>query len=105
VHLGIDETLPGVKVSGRANQMSSESTGFENLAIFMETRSMQWHERRHRLAQKFLNRFVRQNKAEHYKIPSVGHIIPVDLSPAARAIYLELEAHLKSLEMKNNNVK
>lgn len=104
VHLGVDETIPGTKLGGRGRRaFGRESTGLESLSVYLETRSMQWHEHRHEIAQRFLDRFVRQNKAEHDEIPCVEHRITVDLPAAERAIYLELETHLKSLEMNNRN--
>ena len=62
-------------------------------------RSVYWHERRHLHAQKFLDKFVRQNIAEIDEIPYEEHEVYIELPPAERAIYLELETHLKSLEM------
>lgn len=102
VHLGIDEVLPGVKLSKRL-LADKESTGLESLSHFLESRSVQWHERRHLLAQQFLNRFVRQNIAEIDEIPFEEHEVVIELPPAERAIYLELETHLKSLEMNSKN--
>lgn len=64
---------------------------------------LKWHERRHRIGQDFLNRFVRQNIAEIDEIPFEEHECVVDLPPAERAIYLELETHLNSLEMNSKN--
>jgi len=93
--------LPGTKLTAR--QGAKEATGLENLSLYLESRSMQWHERRHAVAQSFLDRFVRQNIAEHDEIPSKEHEIFVHLPPAERAIYLELETHLESLEMNNKN--
>lgn len=103
VHLGVDETLPGTKISKRGPTSTGDNTGLENLSLFLEIRSIQWHERRHVLAQKFLDRFVRQNQAEHDEIPWKEYQITVDLPPVERAIYLELETHLKSLDMNTKN--
>jgi SNF2 family DNA or RNA helicase len=98
IHLGVDESLPGARK--RANE---EKTGLEALANFLELRTMQWHERRHSLAQKFLDRFVRQNIAEIDEIPYEEHLEFIELPPAERAIYLELETHLRSLDMKSKS--
>ena len=65
----------------------------------MENRSESWHARRRDLAQAFVNRFVRQNVAEIDEIPFVEHVRKVDLPSAERAVYLELEHHLRALEM------
>lgn len=97
IHLGIDDQLPGkVERRGRRTNDLAESEKFSNL---LEVRSMQWHERRHRVAQRFLDRFVRQNIAEIDEIRSETRQVVVDLPPAERAIYLELETYLKSLDM------
>lgn len=94
--------MPGVKLSKRL-LVEKETTGLESLSHYLESRSIQWHERRHSLAQSFLNRFVRQNIAEIDEIPFQEHEVVLDLPPAERAIYLELETHLKSLEMNSKN--
>lgn len=118
-HLGIDEKVPkrGKKGSGLV-----DATGLENLSMYLEVRSLQWHERRHKVAQAFLDRFVRQNVAEIDEIPFEEREMSLQLPPAERAvgdfalseegvsreltershqIYLELETYLKSLEMNN----
>jgi hypothetical protein len=38
IHLGVDEDLPGTKLSKKS---SSDNTGLESLSRFMESRSMQ----------------------------------------------------------------
>jgi hypothetical protein len=85
IHLGVEEQLPGVKLSmplGGARNF----TGVENMSQYMEIRSLQWHERRHELAQSFLDRFVRQNVAEIDEIPYEEHDICLHLPPAERAV-------------------
>ena len=64
---------------------------------------MQWHERRHRLGQVFLDRFVRQNIAEIDEIAFEEHKVYIDLPAVERAIYLELETVLESLDNKIAN--
>ena len=103
LHLGVDETLPGVKLGPGRGQRAQENTGLENLSQFLEVRSMQWHERRHKMAQSFMDRFVRQNVAEINEIPWEEPVYRLELPPAERAIYLELETHLKSLDMNSKN--
>jgi SNF2-related domain len=98
VHLGVDEVLPGVKLN-KKYLTDNENTGLESLSHYLESRSLHWHLRRHDLAQAFLNRFVRQNVAEIDEIPFEEHMCSVKLPPVERAIYMELETHLKSLEM------
>lgn len=55
------------------------------------------------LGQGFLDRFVRQNIAEIDEIPFEEHECVVELPPAERAIYLELETHLTSVEMNSKS--
>jgi SNF2 family DNA or RNA helicase len=98
IHLGVEESLPGARKRGK-----EEKTGLEALSNFLELRTMQWHERRHSLAQKFLDRFVRQNIAEIDEIPYEEHLEFIELPPAERAIYLELDTHLRSLDMKSKS--
>ena len=98
----MNEPLPSEKVTKRYLD-SRENTGVESLSQFMDRKSMQWHERRHGLAQTFLDRFVRQNIAEIDEIPYEEHDIVLELPPVERAIYLELETHLQSLDMNNKN--
>ncbi|KAL3913212.1 MAG: hypothetical protein SGILL_006580, partial [Bacillariaceae sp.] len=113
VHLGVEENLPGTK-----HLTDTESTGLESLQNLLESRSMQWHMRRHALAQNFLDRMVRQNIAETDEIPYLTslprpflyvysqfeeHDCLVALPPAERAVYLELEAHLNSLDMNSKS--
>jgi SNF2-related domain len=100
VHLGIDEVLPGSKVT-----KSSESTAAEDMSQFLEVKSLQWHERRHKKAQDFLDRFVRQNIAEIDEIPGEEIKIQIDLNAVERIIYLELETFLRSLEMNAQTAK
>lgn len=101
IHLGIDELLPSVKLSKKYLK-DKESTGFEGMSYYLESRSLQWHTRRHDLGQKFLDRFVRQNIAEIDEIPFEEHQCKISLPPAERAIYMELEAHLESLDMNHS---
>ena len=101
VHLGVEEILPGLKLT--KSRLGTESTSLENMALYFETRSLQWHERRHRLAQKFLDRFLRQNIAEIDEIKYEESLQCLQLPPIEQAIYLELETHLKSLDMCSGN--
>lgn len=102
IHLGVDEALPGTKLG---KDRASDKTGAECMSQFLEARSTQWHQRRHEKAQEFLDRFVRQNVAEIDEIPGEEKEIIVELPPAERAIYLELETHLQSLEMNAQTAK
>jgi hypothetical protein len=117
VHLGVyDAALPGTKLKRR----SIEESGLEKLSSFLEQRSLQWHECRHEVAQGFLDQFLRQNIAEideikceekvsvalgvfvlvqnHLSTFTLFQVQRIELPSVERAIYLELETYLKSLE-------
>lgn len=102
IHLGIEEVLPGTKPTKRGSA-NRERTGLESMSHYLELRSVQWHERRHIQAQRFMDCFVRQNIAEIDEIPYTEKEATVQLPAAERAIYLELETHLRSLEMNNKS--
>lgn len=62
-------------------------------------RTAAWHKRRDEVAQSFLDKFVRQNVAEIDEIPCEISIDVIGLPAPERAIYLELEHHIMSLDM------
>ncbi|KAI9342379.1 helicase-like transcription factor HLTF/DNA helicase RAD5, DEAD-box superfamily [Obelidium mucronatum] len=97
VHLGVDDEsdFSGVK----AKRRKREATSVEQFHAFREIHTHEWHARRHGIAQGFLNQFVRQNIAEIDEIFAEEVLIRVELPPAERAIYLELEHHLQALDM------
>eukprot|EP00939_MAST-03C_sp_MAST-3C-sp1_P004796 g4796.t1 len=98
VNLGID-----LAVSEKKN--SSQSSASELFHSYREMRSGHWHAWRQGVAQCWLDRFVRQNIAEIDEIKAEEHAIVVDAPPAERAIYLELEHHLKAMEMRKGRKK
>ncbi|KAF8759594.1 C-5 cytosine-specific DNA methylase [Rhizoctonia solani] len=94
LHLGIDDDSIGTSAlvkKRRRNKLSFHS--------FRDVRSLEWHIRRHHVAQSFLDQFVRQNVAEIDEIPSKEHIEYITLPAAERAIYLELKHHLLAIDM------
>ena len=108
IHLGVEDSgaKSGGKGSGARNKAAEkDKTSTEKFSDMLDIKSTQWHTRRHSLSQTFLDRFVRQNIAEIDEIPQEEHINLVTLPPAERAIYLELETHLKSLEMNSQKAK
>jgi hypothetical protein len=60
--------------------------------------STAWHQRRDNVAQTFLERFARCNQAEIDAIPLEEHLKAVVLTPAERAIYIELEHHIQNAD-------
>ncbi|KAI9454431.1 hypothetical protein F5148DRAFT_1326581 [Russula earlei] len=97
LHLGIDDDNEGKSIEVKKRRR--EQTAVEKFHSFRETHSLDWHAHRHELGQKFLDRFVRQNIAEIDEIPWEEKIERILLPAAERAIYLELEHHLRALDM------
>ncbi|KDQ61535.1 hypothetical protein JAAARDRAFT_30985 [Jaapia argillacea MUCL 33604] len=97
LHLGVDDDAEGQ--SALIRKRRRDQTAVEKFHSFREVHSMDWHAHRHGVGQAFLDRFVRQNIAEIDEIPSSEKIEKIDLPAAERAIYLELEHHLRALDM------
>ncbi|KAF8574267.1 hypothetical protein K439DRAFT_1665489 [Ramaria rubella] len=97
IHLGIDDDGEGQ--SAQVKKRRREQTEVEKFHSFREVRSLGWHAHRHQVGQGFLDQFVRQNKPEIDEIPVTEHIESVILPAAERAIYLELDHHLRALDM------
>ncbi|GLB41686.1 putative C-5 cytosine-specific DNA methylase [Lyophyllum shimeji] len=97
LHLGIDDDLEGQ--SAEIKKRRREQTAVERFHSFREVHSLEWHAHRCELGQRFLDRFVRQNIAEIDEIPWTEKIEKIVLPAAERAIYLELEHHLRALDM------
>ncbi|KZT11359.1 uncharacterized protein LAESUDRAFT_642051 [Laetiporus sulphureus 93-53] len=97
LHLGVDDDGEGQSV--QVKKRRKEETAVEKFHSFREVHSLEWHAHRHQIGQAFLDQFVRQNIAEIDEILSSEGIRKVDLPAAERAIYLELEHHLRALDM------
>ncbi|KAF8216612.1 hypothetical protein K438DRAFT_1658017 [Mycena galopus ATCC 62051] len=97
LHLGVDDDGEGQSVEVKKRRR--EQTDAEKFHSFREVHSLEWHAHRHELGQVFLDRFVRQNVPEIDEIPFTKTIVPITLPAAERAIYLELEHHLRALDM------
>ena len=69
----------------------AEITKAETFQFFKEKPTQHWHANRHGVAQGFLDRFVRQIIAEIDEIRSEEIPVDIQLRPAERAIYLELD--------------
>ena len=67
VHLGVDEAA--VSDSKQFKQLQRDMTASERFQARMEVRTAAWHSRRHRLAQQFLDRFMRQNIVSWFSLP------------------------------------
>ncbi|KAF2195509.1 hypothetical protein K469DRAFT_649543 [Zopfia rhizophila CBS 207.26] len=102
--LGRDVLGDGLITKQLEKRLIADQTKVENFLSRTEVRSYQWHQARHRRAQKFLDQFVRQNE------PLLGHIEcteilrPVELGVAHRAVYLELSQHLIAQNMQTRKL-
>mmetsp|Transcript_20555 Transcript_20555/g.61281 ORF Transcript_20555/g.61281 Transcript_20555/m.61281 type:complete len:1354 (+) Transcript_20555:59-4120(+) len=99
MHLGAPNPVTLTKKGDRPSDARKELSKSELFQEFLETKSHSWHARRRLIAQKFLDRFVRQNVAEIDEIPFEAQIKSVIMPAPERAVYLELEHHLYALEM------
>ncbi|PFH51813.1 hypothetical protein AMATHDRAFT_141817 [Amanita thiersii Skay4041] len=97
LHLGIDDDGEGQSVEVKKRRR--EQTAVEKFHSFREVHSLEWHAHRREVGQVFLDRFVRQNLAEIDEIPWSEELEYITLPAAERAIYLELEHHLRALDM------
>ncbi|KAK6543033.1 hypothetical protein TWF694_006963 [Orbilia ellipsospora] len=97
IMLGVDDDTANSVLNNKA--ISKDRTAVEAFQAFKEVRTAAWHLDRHRHAQKFLVKFMRQNVAEIDEIPWEEHFVKVQLPATERAIYIELDHHLKAMEM------
>ncbi|KAF5361779.1 hypothetical protein D9756_002318 [Leucocoprinus leucothites] len=97
LHLGVDDDGEGQ--SQEVKKRRREQTAVEKFHSFREVHTLEWHAHRHGVGQAFLDQFVRQNIAEIDEIPWTEKIQRITLPAAERAIYLELDHHLRALDM------
>ncbi|KAJ9242829.1 hypothetical protein DTO271D3_569 [Paecilomyces variotii] len=97
--LGIDEEDPANSQHARLAAARSERSDAEQFLSFKTPHSQAWHDRRHEVAQRFLDCFMRQNIAEIDEIPWTEHFCVVKLSAAETVIYLELYMQLMSQDL------
>ncbi|KAH8923781.1 hypothetical protein BT69DRAFT_1281148 [Atractiella rhizophila] len=98
LHLGVDDDFEGAKETMKRRK--KDKTSAEQFHAFREVHTTAWHNHRNQIGQKFLNQFVRQNLAEIDEIPFEDRDPEYIKLPAAeRAIYLELDHHIASLEL------
>ncbi|KAF3914918.1 hypothetical protein ABW20_dc0107988 [Dactylellina cionopaga] len=97
IFLGIDDDTANSELNNK--NIAKERSAVESFQAFKELRTAAWHKDRHTHAQRFLHQFMRQNVAEIDEIPWEEHFVPVKLPAAERAVYIELDHHLKALEM------
>jgi site-specific DNA-cytosine methylase len=98
IHLGVDDITPGVTKASNIKALEKDKTNTELFQTFRSSHSPAWHERRHGIAQSFLDDFVRRNIADIKAIEGSDHILPVRLPAEQRAIYLEIDNWLRMNE-------
>ncbi|KAK4333158.1 hypothetical protein RTBOTA2_001878 [Rhodotorula toruloides] len=96
IHLGIDDDTEGV--ADMVKVRTKDATAAEKFRSYVDVRTKNWHIRRNKVAQRFLDQFARQNKAEIDEIPIETELVGVRLPGAEMAIYRELEHHLYSID-------
>jgi hypothetical protein len=99
IHVGVDDDTIGAIQLRNVKALRKDRTASEDFQSFKEYASFAWHQGRHKVAQRFLDQFVRQNIAEIDEIPFKDYLRGVKLPPVEYAIYLELDHHLKSQDM------
>ncbi|KAL4243643.1 hypothetical protein ABKN59_011208 [Abortiporus biennis] len=99
IHLGVDDDGEGRASSQDLKKRQRDMSSSEKFHSFREVHTLEWHAHRHEIGQTFLDQFVRQNIAEIDEIPCSTQIEKIILPAAERAIYLELEHHLRALDM------
>ncbi|PWZ01188.1 hypothetical protein BCV70DRAFT_159503 [Testicularia cyperi] len=100
VHLGVDDDADTTKDSVRKAREKNR-TAAEKFNNFREMHSPAWHHRRQRVAQRFLDRFVRSNEPEIGELPSEQLIKPIRLPAAESALYLELAHAIENLDLRH----
>ncbi|KAI9744010.1 MAG: hypothetical protein M1818_002744 [Claussenomyces sp. TS43310] len=90
INLGVDDLTTVVTKSANIKALSKDRTGSEEFRFLKQTQSAAWHDNRHRIAQRFLDHFARQNKAKIGTLPKSDHILSIRQPAAERALYLEL---------------
>ncbi|KAN0062000.1 hypothetical protein ACQY0O_005995 [Thecaphora frezii] len=100
LHLGVDDDADTLKDSVRRAREKNR-TAAEKFNNFREMHSPAWHHRRHQLAQRFLDAYVRSNEPEIGELPSEQLIKPIRLPAAESALYLELAHAIENLDLRH----
>ncbi|KAI9675585.1 MAG: hypothetical protein M1817_000951 [Caeruleum heppii] len=100
VNLGVDDEAVGATKAQNIRSIQKDRTAAEQFQAFRQVKSPAWHQRRHEVAQRFLDGYVRQNIAEIDEIPFQEILCPIGLPGAERAMYMELHQHLMSQDMR-----
>lgn len=96
VHLGIDDDADAPTSNWRLKLIRRCLTAVESFRLYQPPRSSAWYKERHNQAQRFVDRFVRQNSPNIDFIPLTHHAILTKQFPAERDTYEKLYAHLQT---------
>ncbi|KAF2808033.1 uncharacterized protein BDZ99DRAFT_572902 [Mytilinidion resinicola] len=99
INLGADTKAPSVVTRRNLRKIAEDRSKTEEFLSFRESRSNEWHQRRHEYAQGFLDRFARQNKPDIKNIPYQEHLSLSNLNLTHRILYTELMYHFGSNSM------
>ena len=92
VHLGVPADLTASKTA------TKDKTSAEMFHSYRETHTQAWRAHRDEVGQRFLDGFVRQNQAEIDEIRMEQHLVRITLPAAEKALYMELEHHLNTMD-------
>lgn len=96
VHLGIDDDCDAPTRNRRLKSIRKNLTAVEAFQMFQPPRSSAWYAERRNLAQRFVDRFVRQNSPNIDFIPLIDHVVLTQQFPAERQTYQKLYNHLQT---------
>lgn len=96
IHLGIDDDCDAPTRNHRLKSIRRNLTAVEAFQMFQPHRSSTWYAERRNRAQKFVDRFVRQNSPNIDFIPLTNHVILTQQFPAERQTYEKLFSYLQS---------
>lgn len=99
VTLGIDSFAPEAMSADNFKNLKDQLSAHEKFRSYQEMRSHAWHQHRHTLAQRFLDRFARQNAAEVNDIDCFQSINAIRMDFDQSIIHEELYSHLTRNEM------
>ncbi|KAJ5888651.1 C-5 cytosine methyltransferase, partial [Penicillium taxi] len=93
VHLGIDDDSNVATNNSRLKAIRKQMTAVESFLLYKRACSDPWYEARHEHAQKFLDQFARQNKADTGEIPFKSHYGVAVMNDREKYIYGLLHSH------------
>lgn len=96
VHLGVDDDCDAPTRNRRLKAIRRNLTAVEAFRLYQPPRSSAWYSERRNVAQRFIDRFVRQNSPNIDFIPLIDHVVLTQQFPAERETYEKLYDHLQT---------